>query len=223
MGVPSGMEKKRCTSPPGHTALAHSNAATRTHAHYICVAGTTEDTSSLLSHLDVLKELDLRLVCLGPISTDRAEPQPPHPLTKQPVYNKMLISIQSCWQFDMGMVFHGEGLTSQAETIPTFSHSMGDDEDLRRHTANLPGTAGWFSPSVVGQSESQHSITQPLPPPPAPLPSTVSAGANLYPDSIGGYYWPLNSAFHHQHQAFKHCQQYQPGMNTFETSMFTNP
>uniref|UniRef100_A0A5K3EW30 ETS domain-containing protein n=2 Tax=Mesocestoides corti TaxID=53468 RepID=A0A5K3EW30_MESCO len=130
----------------------------------------------------------------------------------------MSISIQSCWQFDMGMVFHGEGLTSQAETIPTFSHSMGDDEDLRRHTANLPGTAGWFSPSVVGQSESQHSITQPLPPPPAPLPSTVSAGANLYPDSIGGYYWPLNSAFHHQHQAFKHCQQYQPGMNTFETT-----
>ncbi|KAL5968360.1 Protein C-ets-2 [Taenia solium] len=131
------------------------------------------------------------------------------------------MSIQSCWQFDMGIVLHGEGLgaqTSGAVGRTSMGKAEEETETMRYDPSNLTAIPLPTDQSFV-------SSAPPPPPPkllppalqPQPPPTPFSPSNSLHPTSVGGYYWPLNTAFNQPH-AFKQIQQCHSNVYSFDTN-----
>ncbi|KAL5110558.1 hypothetical protein TcWFU_006649 [Taenia crassiceps] len=133
----------------------------------------------------------------------------------------MSLSIQSCWQFDMGMVLHGESLGTQTSgTVGRASIGKAEEatETMRYDSSDL---------TTIPPSAIQSPLGPALPPPPPkllpptlqpqPSPPPFSPSNSLHSASVEGYYWPLNTAFNPPH-AFKQIQQCHSSACPFDTN-----
>ncbi|VDM35256.1 unnamed protein product [Hydatigera taeniaeformis] len=111
------------------------------------------------------------------------------------------------------MVLHSESLGTQ--TTGTVGRSnvakVGEETEEMRYVSSNLATI----PQPSGQPPVDPSPQQ-LPPPPPPPPFSPNS---LHPVSVGGYYWPLNTALNQPH-AFKQIQQCHSNTCPFDTSEF---
>nr|CDS17082.1 protein C ets 2 [Echinococcus granulosus] len=140
----------------------------------------------------------------------------------------MSLSIQSCWQFDVGMVLHGESLGAQTARVAGKAEAEEEEEEEEEESMR-------YAPSgltVISSPTCQSSVGAVPPPPPPKLPPPPSQlqpppppfppSSSFHPTTVGGYYWPLNTAFNQPH-AFKQIQQCQSSVYPFNARRLSLP
>ena len=117
-------------------------------------------------------------------------------------YMHFQLSIQRCWQFDVGVVLHGDGLGSS--TVRRLGAEVGDSEPPR-YPLETPENAN--SNCCGAQPGPLPSVGLQAAPPPPTFSASPPVSSGLHPtSSVGGYYWPINSAFNQPH-AFRQVHQ----------------